>query len=408
MSGMEWKKIIPLILFLVMLNPVSAAIYSKTINVSKDTKVSDCHYCSCFNSVFGSSETLRLSTYSGTTGSCGPTAWYPGFNPYNEDVFLTFLDFNLTEIPDATIINSTMELYALNSWTYSGNYISIYETNVSWAENTLTANSAGALWGNKTDLSCIQSGHFGGDSCVVAGWSYDNAYVPFNMTNATINHLNTDKDLNIFLYAHGDPPGYIVDFSSKEGSYSPRLIVYFNTTIEPTTTTSTTTTTVLTTTTEPTTTIEPTTTTTVQTTTTTEPTTTTSTTTTTVLTTTTEPTTTTTISPTGLNVKITQPENITYYTSYDIFKRTLVLRFQIDKTYGLIAYRSKYLMKYKLDDGPFIEIKTNAAYLTNLSLGGHKITVYAEDKFGHSGSDVVYFKIEKKTCLELFYIRLCL
>ena len=370
MSGMEWKKIIPLILFLVMLNPVSAAIYSKTINVSKDTKVSDCHYCSCFNSVFGSSETLRLSTYSGTTGSCGPTAWYPGFNPYNEDVFLTFLDFNLTEIPDATIINSTMELYALNSWTYSGNYISIYETNVSWAENTLTANSAGALWGNKTDLSCIQSGHFGGDSCVVAGWSYDNAYVPFNMTNATINHLNTDKDLNIFLYAHGDPPGYIVDFSSKEGSYSPRLIVYFNTTIEPTTTTSTTTTTVLTT--------------------------------------TTEPTTTTTISPTGLNVKITQPENITYYTSYDIFKRTLVLRFQIDKTYGLIAYRSKYLMKYKLDDGPFIEIKTNAAYLTNLSLGGHKITVYAEDKFGHSGSDVVYFKIEKKTCLELFYIRLCL
>lgn len=111
----------------------------------------------------------------------------------------------------------------------------------------------------------------------------------------------------------------------------------------------------------------------------------------------------------GLNVKISYPENTTYYTRYDIFKKTLVVRFKIDKK--LLSYRSKYLMKYKLDDGPFVEIKTNAVYLTNLSLGGHRIVVYAEDKLGNSGSDAVYFTIEKRTCKNFFYIKtlqLCL
>jgi hypothetical protein len=110
----------------------------------------------------------------------------------------------------------------------------------------------------------------------------------------------------------------------------------------------------------------------------------------------------------GLNVKIIHPENITYYTSYDTFTRTLVARFKVDNTWGLIAYRSKYIMNYSLDDEPFIPIGNNVFYLTNLSLGGHKLVVIAKDQFGNSGSDVVYFSIVKKSCLELFYMRLCI
>lgn len=219
----------------------SAVIYgSVTINVSKDTHVSDCQWCTCFNSNYGSSTTLLLRHWSNTAvwNTCR-TAWASGGTKYSDyDWWLTFLVFNLSSIPleRTRILNSTMELYAYDSWYREpwgiSQSIILYETNVSWTESTLTANKAGILWGNKTYIYCREwrgdgSCPINDDNRTTSGWTYSNAYVPWNVTNVTKKHYNTDKNLNLFLYPHGSAFQWKADFSSKEGSYPPRLTVWY-------------------------------------------------------------------------------------------------------------------------------------------------------------------------------------
>ena len=107
----------------------------------------------------------------------------------------------------------------------------------------------------------------------------------------------------------------------------------------------------------------------------------------------------------GLKIKIIQPRNTTYYTKDN--SESLLLMFLIQQEHWKPS-KTKYWTGYSLDGSPNVTVSSSMFWyftpefymklIKNIPLGTHKLTVYANDSSGNSGSSTVFFTIKKGTC----------
>lgn len=142
------------------------------------------------------------------------------------------MGFDLSSIPsNSRIINATWEIYAYDwlGWRWCAPSPQVIHETGDFNEYTLTWMTAHYLypWGIEIDRfdSCNRAGcppdHIG--DC--AGWGSGNKYIQVNVTRSVANHTESDQVLNL-LWETGF--GRVTfDFSSREGTYPPRLVVYY-------------------------------------------------------------------------------------------------------------------------------------------------------------------------------------
>lgn len=116
----------------------------------------------------------------------------------------------------------------------------------------------------------------------------------------------------------------------------------------------------------------------------------------------------------GLKIKIIQPKNKTYYT--DDNTESLLLMFLIQQE-NWRPFKSKYWTGYSLDGSPNITVSSSIfgyfepriymKLIKNIPLGSHKLTVYANDASGNSGSSTVFFTIKKVPCKNFMWFGKC-
>ena len=116
----------------------------------------------------------------------------------------------------------------------------------------------------------------------------------------------------------------------------------------------------------------------------------------------------------GLKIKIIQPKNTTYYTKDN--SESLLLIFLIQQE-NWRPFKSKYWTGYSLDGSPNITVSSSIfeyfepriymKLIKNIPLGTHKLTVYANDSLGNSGSSTVFFTIKKVPCKNFMWFGKC-
>ena len=104
-----------------------------------------------------------------------------------------------------------------------------------------------------------------------------------------------------------------------------------------------------------------------------------------------------------IKIDIIQPKNITYHRTSN--KNNVLFIFKIDNKLYWRLHKSKYWVGYSLDDSPIIELKYYVKVITDVSLGTHKLTIYANDTSGNVGSSEVYFTIKRQPCGKLFLLK---
>jgi len=115
-----------------------------------------------------------------------------------------------------------------------------------------------------------------------------------------------------------------------------------------------------------------------------------------------------------LEIRIIQPRNITYYTNGN--SESLLLIFLIQQE-NWRPFKSKYWTGYSLDGSPNITVSSSIfgyfepriymKLIKNIPLGTHKLTVYANDASGNSGSSTVFFTIKKVPCKNFMWFGKC-
>jgi hypothetical protein len=121
-----------------------------------------------------------------------------------------------------------------------------------------------------------------------------------------------------------------------------------------------------------------------------------------------------TILPQPFGIKIIEPRNTTYYTKDN--DKTLLLMFLIQQEHWKPS-KTKYWTGYSLDGSPNVTVSSSIfGYFTpelymklikNIPLGTHKLTVYANDSSGNSGSSTVFFTIKKIPCKNFMWFGKC-
>ncbi|MCL6098498.1 MAG: DNRLRE domain-containing protein [Bacteroidetes bacterium] len=165
-----------------------SAQYQKLITPDKDAVV----FSAVPNNNYGSSSILSIqnSAYNGAAES--------------------FLYFSLLSIPsNATITSAKLELYC--SFKQNNPVISIGKAGVgSWSENWIT-------WSNSPAFSATSAGNVGSL----------NSYTEYDVTNFVNDWYSGNQINNGFVIACGSSESSAT-FSSREGSYSPKLIVNYS------------------------------------------------------------------------------------------------------------------------------------------------------------------------------------
>ena len=115
-----------------------------------------------------------------------------------------------------------------------------------------------------------------------------------------------------------------------------------------------------------------------------------------------------------IKIRIIQPENKTYYT--DGNSESILLMFLIQQE-GWWSSKTKYWAGYSLDGSPNVTVSTSTFWffepriymklIKNIPLGTHKLTVYANDTLGDSGSSTVFFTIKKTPCKNFMWLGKC-
>ena len=116
----------------------------------------------------------------------------------------------------------------------------------------------------------------------------------------------------------------------------------------------------------------------------------------------------------NIKIRIIQPENKTYYT--DGNSESILLMFLIQQE-GWWSFKTKYWAGYSLDGSPNVTVSTITFWyfepriymklIKNIPLGTHKLTVYANDTLGDSGSSTVFFTIKKIPCRNFMWFGKC-